>query len=474
MSAEASGHPAESTSVGAPGPGSKPGPETVEGGLRRELGPLDVTFMVMGCIIGAGVFRTPHSVAEALGSAPAVVAVWGVGGVLALLGALVFAELGAMLPRTGGQYVFLREGLGRGLAFFFGWSLLTAITSPALAVILLICLEHAEVFIAGLSPGFEVSDATRRFLGAGTILGLVLLNIRGVRLGTTVHNVAMVAKLVGLLSIVFLALFHAGSAAEAGPTLAEATSTHALTWSAVGLALMPVVFSYGGWQNVSAVATEVRDPARTLPRGILLGTFAVILLYVAINGALLSILGVSGLAASPTPIATAAGRVIPHGETAVALLAVVSTFGICHALMLVTPRIYFAMARDGLFLRSAGSVHPRFGTPWIAILIQGLFACLHLSWGTPEELFQLTTILDWVFFASCGVALFRLRANQPDLVRPYRAWGHPWSSGSFVVLATGVVYFAVTSAGGAALGFALGLSVLGGVVMAWSTRTARG
>jgi amino acid transporter len=200
------------------------------------------------------------------------------------------------------------------------------------------------------------------------------------------------------------------------------------------LGMFAAMFTYGGWQNVTAVSSEIKEPQRTLPIGIVLGTIAVVALYLLLNVALVAILGVHGVAASATPTADAAGKVVAGGELLVAALVMTSTFAITQALLFVTPRIYFAMSNDGLFFRSVGKVHARYGTPWVAIALQGAFTLLYLVLGSVLDLMQLATLFDWLAFTLCGIGLFVLRRSRPDWPRPYRATGYPVLPAIFVLL----------------------------------------
>ena len=428
--------------------------------LPPVLGLFDVTMIVMGCIIGAGCFRTPSAIAQQVGSLGGILAVWGIGGIVALTGALVFAELAAMFPRTGGQYVFVREPFGRFPAFLFGWVLLAAIVSNAVAFVAGVFAEHLELLLsrmwgvdfaplgrgavpllqacADLSDGHAVgaSEAGRKVIAFTLVVALAWLNIRGMRLGATVQNVAMVAKIAGILTVIALGIVAVarGDAFPDDGAAAPAPRGWRQTLGAYSAAMFGVMFTYGGWQNVAAVGSEVRRPARTLPIGILLGTGGVVLLYLAMNASLVAVLGADGVARSNTPTADAAGRVLPHGDLLVAALVMTSTFAITQVLLLVTPRIYFAMARDGLFFRRVGTTHPRFGTPAVAIALQAGATVVHLLLGSMLDLLQLTTLFDWLAFSACGIGLFVLRRRRPDAPRPYRAAGYPWLPGLFLAL----------------------------------------
>ncbi len=460
--------------------------------------------LVMGCIIGAGCFANPAAVAAQVKTGGWIFAVWGLGGVIALTGALVFAELAAMFPRSGGQYVFVREPFGRFPAFMFGWLLLAAIVSNAIAWVGRVFASHLSLVIdaaretepgaslaalgegvralldplAGaltsvcgwpgeLGPSGTLGEKTVAFL---LIAGFAWLNVRGLRLGATVQNVAMVAKIAGIVGVVALGAWWwltggapagakeaaggvGASAAVVGPEAASgaAATASGITLTVFNAALFKAMFTYGGWQNVAAVGGEVKEPRRTLPLGIVLGTIGVVVLYLALNGALLAVLGADGLAASRTPTADAAGHVMPHGELLVAALVMTSTFAITQALLMVTPRIYCEMARDGLFPAPIGRLHPRFGTPALAIALQAIAATVHLALGDLLDLLDMTTFFDWLGFTLCALGLFVLRVKRPDLPRPYRVWGYPWIPGLFLALSIWVFGFHFVAAAPLAL-----------------------
>ncbi len=418
------------------------------GELRRVLGPFDVTMLVMGSIIGAGVFNRPAEIARLMGSTGAVLVLWLLGGVFAFTGALVFAELGGMMPRAGGQYVFVREAFGRFAAFVFGWVFLTAVTASALAYVAGVFSDHVEALWVGFRPGAALGPATKRACSIGLIAFVTLVNARGVKLSALVQNACMLAKILGITAIVAL-----GAAVALGwlqPSVAPLPSAPAApwSWSGAGAALLSVIFAYGGWQNVAAAAGEIRRPERTLPLGILIGTLAVIALYVAFNAALIAILGVEGVAASTTPTADAAGALFPWGKSVVAALVALSAFAFVQGLSTLAPRIYYAMARDGLFFAAVGRLHPHWKTPVAAIVLQGLLAVAHVVLAGDEltQLVNVCILCDLVFFTSCGVALFRLRRTQPDVARPYRALGYPWLPALFVLTSAATLVQGVRNA----------------------------
>ena len=411
--------------------------ERSSGGLLQSLGLFDCTMIVMGTIIGAGVFNTPKAIAAQMGSLWGVLGIWILGGGFAMCGALVFAELGARFPRAGGQYVFLREGLGRFVAFQFGWLLLSAINSGAIAYVANVFVHHLQALLvfAGRDPGWTQSQ--QRYVALTGIVVLALINMRGVRLGATVQNVAMLTKIAGIAMIIVLgALVAFGLFAPSAP---RTTVEHGWGWSGFGASLLAVAFTYGGFQNVTAVAGEVRNPARTIPLGILIGTVLVIALYVAMNASLITILGVEGVATTNTPAAAAAGRVVAWGEPIVEGLVMISTLAITQALLFVTPRIYYAMALDGLFLPPAAYLHPRWRTPIVAIALQAGFSILHLFLGQTLSLLEMTELVDATFFVLCGVSLFVFRARSPGVTPGYRCWGYPWIPICFILAALAAV-----------------------------------
>jgi APA family basic amino acid/polyamine antiporter len=426
--------------------------------------------IVMGSIIGAGVFFTPSHIAAEAGSLGGILLVWTLGGVFAMTGALVFAELGAMLPRTGGQYVFIREGFGRFVAFLFGWILLTAIISPAVAFVAGVFTDHLERVGQYLIADLAFGPRLRQGLSVGLIAALGLLNARGVRLGATVQNLSMLAKIAGMLLIVFLGvgvLF--GVRPEAVPVAAGAV--HPWSLGGMGVALIGVVFSYGGWQNVTAVASEVRTPQRTLPVGILVGTLAVIVLYVALNVSLVAILGIEGLASSSTPVATAAGAVFAFGEPLVAAMVALSTFAVTQALLMVAPRILYAMSCDGLFFKSAAFVHTSWRTPVVAIGTLAAISIVHVFVADElSEALEITTLADAVFFTLSAVALFRLRRTRPDAARPYRAHGYPFLPAVFLVFSAGMVVNSVFNAKTSGVILVAVLFGTGSLLYAWWRR----
>lgn len=398
----------------------------MRGGERRSparvLSLLDATAIVVGSVIGIGIFFTPAGVADRLPSPAGILAVWVTGGVIALLGALVFAELGAAMPAAGGPYVFLREAFGRLPAFLFGWVYSFVVTPGVLAVVLLVFARHIGVVVGNSSTGAEVA------LALVTLSALAGTNLRGARAGAVVQNAATLAKLLALAALMAIGLFFASpSPSEATPAPAEA----GVTAGGFGAALVFVLFSYGGWQVSTFVGGEIREPGRALPRAIVSGVILVCVVYVGANLALLSLLSPERIAASRTPAADAVAVALgPAAGRLVAGAVAVSALGIANAVCLGNTRIAYAMAEDVRGLRFLGTLSSR-GAPRAAIATQGLLGALLILYaslagqGALDPLVDGVAFPDWLSFGAVGLAALVLRAKRPDLLRPYRAPAFP-------------------------------------------------
>ena len=403
--------------------------------LARSLSMVQLIAIVMGAIIGVGIFFTPKKVVAITGDGGHAIAAWVVGGLIALMGSLTFAELGGLFPRTGGQYVVLRRAYGRLIGFLYSWALLTVIQTGAIAIIAIICVEYlAEVL--GVSVGRGAITAWSIVL----IVGLALMNVWGVRQGAGVATVTSVLKAVTLLTISALGLFAADGGGEAPAEAVAAAATSPSPWIVIP-ALVPVLFAFGGWQQGLYLGGEVKNPERVLPRGIIIGVSSVVVLYVLVNLGYLRLLGVEGMQASNALAADAVETVAPGIAGRIAGLAVaISAFGVASVCTMTAPRMYKAMADDGCFFAAFGRIHPRFGTPALALLLQG---AVTVGWvlagkGRVDSILNGVVCIDWVFFALTGLALFRLRRLVPE-ERPFRVPGYPVVPGLFTLAAVGVV-----------------------------------
>jgi APA family basic amino acid/polyamine antiporter len=395
----------------------------------RVLSRFDATMLVIGSIIGGGVFFTPNDIAQLVRDRETMLGVWVVGGLIALTGSLTYAELGGMFSRAGGVYVFLREAFGGLPAFLYGWALILVIAPGALALV-------AGFFSANLVELLPVAGAgVETTIALATILLLTGVNIRGVRWGSTVQNVVTVGKLLALALLIGGGLLYRGEPALPLPG-EQVPSVPSGNWVWL-MAMMPVMFSYGGWQNGTYIAAEVRRPRRDVPWAIIGGTLLVIGCYVLVNAAYLRVLSPAAIAGSRTFAVRAAELALgPAGGTLVTLGIIVSTFGICAAILLTNPRVAQAVGEDGLFLKGFGRLHDRFRTPHLAIAVLGGWSCVLLVVGGAGQLLDAVVFADWVFFAASAATLFVLRRTRPEADRPYRCWLYPVVPGLFLLLAS--------------------------------------
>lgn len=385
--------------------------------LPRRLGLVTATLTVAGIIIGSGIFRVPADVAANAGTPLAMLLVWVAGGALTLCLALSYGELATLFPRNGGTYVYVREGFGRGAAFVYGWTFLL-INPSAWSAIALVFAEYAGQFV-------PLTDLQERLLAVTLILALAAANYTSVRLGAGIQNLATFAKAVALTT---LALFVIGLGdRESGALAAGAGGFAGATVPGFLLALVAVLWAYDGAPGMCAVAGEIRDPQRNLPRAMIVGVGAVMLIYLVVNVAYLWVLPFEAVKASPLVASDAMSVVLGRvASSLVAALVMVSTFGAVAGLIMTDPRQFFAMARDGNFFSKIGALHPRFMTPHVATVFAAVIACLYVSIRTFEEL-AATFILGIVpFYALAAAAVLRLRRARPALVRPYRTPGYPW------------------------------------------------
>jgi amino acid transporter len=407
----------------AAAPISRPARALHEDGLPRRLGVWSAAAAAVGLTIGSGIFRVPSTIAAEAGSVGAVALVWVLGGVISLCGALTIAELAALFPRAGGLYVYLREAYGPLPAFLFGWSWFF-IRSAASA-------GTALVFVAYLRTFVPLDDAGQRVVAVALIALVGAANYRSVRLGAAIQNASTLAKVLAIL-VAAVALFALGEAG--GGALAEPVTLAPRSWGGLGVALVAALFAYDGWIAATLVAGEVRDPGRSLPRALAWGTVVIVATYLAINAAYLFALPLADLAASEAVAADAMTRVGGAGGAAViAALVMLSTFGGLNAGLMTGPRVFYAMAEDGLFFRRVAAVHPRYRTPHVAVVLLVLLTALNASVRTFEQLAEAFVLLLYPFLALTVAAVFVLRRRRPALPRPYRTAGYPVVPAIFLV-----------------------------------------
>jgi APA family basic amino acid/polyamine antiporter len=390
--------------------------------LVRRLGLFDATMLVMGGIIGSGIFVNPAEVARHVGTPLLIVGVWLIGGLIAVAGAFVYAELAARRPEVGGQYAYLRDAWGPMPAFLYGWSLLLVIQSGGMAAVAIIFADHFLELTRWPVPAGVVA--------AAVIALLTAINCLGVRAGANVQGGLMVLKILVIAALVLAGLALAGpAAAPAASPLPEMSGL-----GAIGAALTSVMFAYGGWQTASFVAGEMRDPQRDLARGLLFGVLGVVLLYTGVAFTCVFVLGPTALAETHTP-ATAVMRLAlgDTGATLIALGIAISALGFLSQGMLTTPRVYFAMAEDKLFFSAVAKVSAETRAPVVAILLQGAAAIVIALSGSYGQILSYVVSVDFIWFGLTGAALFVFRRRDPAPVIGFRAPGHPVTTGLFVV-----------------------------------------
>ena len=431
--------------------------------LPRKLSLFDGSALLVGTVIGSGIFVVPSLIAQRVPEPGLVIGIWLFSGLLVLCGALTLAELGTMLPQSGGLYVYMREAYGPFWAFLYGWTIMLVVIPGSIAALTSAFLLYLKYFVP-LSPPAEKS------LGIALLLGLAFINTRGVKQGAGVQNVFTLLKVAGLVSLVALALAtQQGSVSHFQPLLPERFTPGLL--SSVGVAMISTLFAYDGWHFVGFVAGEIREPQRTVPRSIILGVFIVISIYLAVNLAYIFVLGQERIAASERVAADAMSAMIgPTGAMLITLAILCSTFGAISANVLAGPRVLFAMARDGTLFKRLADTHPRHETPANAIWALAIWAGVLTLTGGYEHLITMSQFANWIFFTMVVLSVVVLRRKHPEWDRPYRVVGYPFTVLVFSVVSTAfVVNTLIESARSSLIG--LVLLALGVPVYVWSRRS---
>ncbi|HEX6631660.1 MAG TPA: amino acid permease [Gemmatimonadaceae bacterium] len=399
-------------------PSSPGAPAARADALPRRLGLWSAIAVVIGSVIGSGIFRSPAGIAERMPGPLPMLAVWVVGGLFALCGTLTLAEIASALPQTGGVYVFLREGWGRLTAFLFGWSELVVIRAASLGAVSITFAEYA-LRVFGYDPSLAPYSDWAHYLAAAAIILVSTANIAGIRYGALVQNGTTLAKYGGLLFVVFVALA-LGLPQSGGANFTPAVPPGSFSVGAFGLALISVLWAFDGWADLSFVGGEVRDPRRNLPRALITGSLMVLGIYLLANVAYLSVLSVDEIRQSPLVAAEVAQRILGQpGVVFVAVTVMVSTFGTLNGSLLTAPRIFFAMADDGLFFRPVARVHPRFETPYVAITLTALLGVAWVLLRTFEQLADafVTAIIPFYALGVASVFVLRRRADYSPSFR---------------------------------------------------------
>ncbi len=405
--------------------------------LPRRLGLWSAVAVLVGSTIGSGIFRVPASVAERLDDPGPVLLAWALGGLIALFGALTYAELAAALPRSGGVFAYILEAFGPVPAFLFGWSELTVIRASALGAIATIFAEYLGYFV-------PMEAGTVRWVAAAAVALVGLFNYVGVRFAAVVMNLTTVLKygaLAGLVGLAFLG--GGGSAAHFTPAW-----PHGLDLSLLGTSLIAIMWTYDGWADLSFMGGEVRNPGRTLPLALLVGTGAIVLVYLFLNVAYIWLVPLPEMAGAPLIASTAADRIPAFGGKGGAVVAgivMLSCFGTLNGSMMTGPRIFFAMADRGLFFRGIARVSPRFQSPSVAIGLATVLGVIYVLLNDFQQLADKFILGIWPFYALAVGAVYVLRRRRPDLERPYRTWGYPVVPALFLLASLAMVLNALVT-----------------------------
>jgi APA family basic amino acid/polyamine antiporter len=421
--------------------------------LVRGLSLTAAIMIVVGSVIGSGIFRKPSIMAQQLGSPELMIFVWIAAGLITLIAALVNAEISGMIDATGGQYVYFRKMYGDFTSYLYGWSILSVIQTGSQAAIAYAFAEYVGYFIkypvlpkifSDFSFFMPLVGKIYPFADFGTKAVAILctmfltgVNYVGVVFGGRVQTVVTYIKIFSIIIISFLLLvFGNGSFSNVytGFAMPEQTTTNLL--SLIGLAFAGAFWAYDAWNNVTFVSGEVKDAQRNVPRALVYGTLIVIGIYVLTNIAYLYVLPIDEMAKSPLVAASAAEKIFgSSGASLISIAVIISTFGALNGSILATARIPYAMARANLFFKSLGNVHPKFGTPHISLIVQGVWSCVLVLSGSFDTITDYVVFASWLFYAMGAFGVFILRKKMPDTHRPFKAWGYPYAPAFFVLFA---------------------------------------
>jgi len=409
--------------------------------------------IMVGIVLGSGIFLTTGIMAESLPSASMILLVWIIGGLLTLAGALTYAELGAAMPEAGGQYVYLKKAYGPLFGFLFGWILFLVYMSGGIAGLAVAFAEYTGYFFPKLSLqntlfthdlsifglSIKLSLSAGKLVGIGAIVFLSFMNYIGTRFGKGIQNVLTVIKIGALFTIIIL-----GFTMGKGQPVDFSFNPSGLTFTAIitgfALALVAVSWAFDGWNNINFVAGEIKNPQRNIPLALIWGTIIITILYALVNYIYLYALPIPEMA-GVVRIAETATTVLFGGTTAAVISAavVISTFGALNGSILAGPRVYYAMAKDGLFFKRVAKVHPRYGTPSFSIVVQAIWACILTLSGTFEQLLTYVIFVAIIFWITAAFSVFTLRKKFPDMPRPYKTWGYPVVPVLFIIASFGIL-----------------------------------
>jgi len=422
--------------------------------LVRGLSLTAAIMIVAGSMIGSGIFRKPSVMAQQLGSPELMIIIWVAAGLITFIGALINAEIAGIIDATGGQYVYFRKMYGDFTAYLYGWSILAVIQTGSQAAIAYVFAEYLGYFIKYPQTSQHLKDLgfyipivgkihpfinfSVKLVAILCIMFLTVVNYIGVYLGGLVQKIVTYMKIISIISIsFFLLILGKGSMSNVytGFSIPESTSHNFVTL--IGLAFLGAFWAYDGWNNVTYVSGEVKDPKRNIPLSLMWGTLIVIAVYVLINVAYLYVLPINVMAKSPLVAASAAEKVFgSNGAAVISIAVIIATFGGLNGSILSTARVPFAMARAKLFFESLGKVHPKYGTPHISLLVQGIWSCMLVLSGSFDTITNYVIFAAWLFYMLGAFGVFILRKKMPDVERPYKAWGYPYLPAVFVIFST--------------------------------------
>ena len=399
--------------------------------LQQKLTLTGLTMIAIGCCIGTGIFLVANKIAQVLPHPSYILLVWLLGGIIALTGALTFAELGGMFPKSGGVYVFLREAYGDFVGFLYGWVILMVITTGALAALGVGFAEYLGFFLP------DLSQPAKMWIAGLTVFGLTLINIFGVHISQYFANFFTGTKLIAIAGIIIAGVFFAApNQVELNFALTENVPVNLA--SGMLVALVGVLFSVGGWHHASYLSGEAVDAQRTVPRAMILGVLIVTITYLLINLSYMMLLPLEAIQSSSRVAGDAIATLIPWGGKLVAVIITISIFGTIGIYTVTAPRIYFAMAQDGIFFKGLGYVHPKYKTPVYAMLLQVIWAIVILIFwdGLFQEIINYVVFMDILFMTLAGASIFIFRKKRPNVLRPYKTWGYPLIPAIFVLIST--------------------------------------
>ena len=396
--------------------------------LKRVLSLLDATMINTGGIIGSGIFMVPATVAMLTGSSSLFFMVWIAGGIVSLFGALSVAELGAAMPRAGGQYVYLSEAYGPVWGYLYGWSAVAVINTASIAAVGVAFSEYLRFF-------FPITDISIKGIAVATIVLLTIINILDVKSGARFQNVFTISKLGAIFGIIILGLvMEGGSNQNLSPFFSDQSFTELV--GPLGLAMVSVLWTFDGWIFITYVAGEVKNPGRNIPLSLIFCMLIVVSIYLLLNYVLIYTLGFTGMNGSDLVVSDAASVFLGNkGAAIVTVIILISLIGANNGFVLTSARINYAMAKDKLFFHQASQIHPRFKSPANALIIQCVWACLLTFTGTFNQLITYIIFASWIFYGMSAGAVIILRNKKPDMERPYKTPVYPWIPIIFILFA---------------------------------------